>query len=145
MGTTGSVSNLNKFPAVILFDGICNLCNGAVQFIIKRDKNNTFKFASLQSASAKELLANNTIDPTSLHSIIFLKGDSVFEKSDAVLEIVRLLPGAWRWLYFLKVIPAFLRDWIYTIVAKNRYRLFGKQEHCLLPSPELKSKFIQDP
>lgn len=145
MGTTDSLNNLKKFPAIVLFDGVCNLCNGAVQFIIKRDKNNTFKFASLQSASAKRLLADKAINPTSLHSVIFLKGDAVFEKSDAVLEIARLLPGAWRWLYFLKVIPSFFRDWIYTAVAKNRYRIFGKQEQCLLPSPDLKSKFIQDP
>ena len=126
---------------IILFDGVCNLCSGAVQFVIRRDTKNKFSFASLQSDIARQLLFEKGLTP-SLETILVLKGDVVFEKSDAALEIARHLSGAWPLLYVCKLVPRFIRDGVYTWIANNRYRFFGRQESCMLPAPGLKSKFI---
>ena len=127
-------------PYIVLFDGLCNLCNGSVQFIIRHDKKNKFVFASLQSEVAQKLL-NEIHVKYSQESIVLIKGNKHFEKSDAVLEIAKNLSGLWPMVYGLKIIPRFLRDVLYNWVAKNRYTWFGKRESCLAPSPEL-STFI---
>jgi len=124
---------------LILFDGVCNLCNGFVNFIIDRDKKKEFKFASLQSAYAQKLLKDR---PNDLDSVVFYDSESFFEKSDAVFKIAEVLPG-YRWLRILKVIPKGIRDFVYNFVAKNRYKLFGQRETCRIPTPDLKGRFLE--
>jgi len=132
---------VNKQEKVILFDGVCNLCNGAVQFIIKRDKQKNFLFASLQSNYAAKVLKGKNIG-TGLDTIVLLSNEQVFIKSRAVLEISRALPGVWPLLYVFRIMPTFLRDAVYEWIARNRYRFFGKKDTCMIPSPELKSRFL---
>jgi len=126
---------------VIFFDGVCNLCNSSVQFIIKKDAKAVFKFASLQSDFALETLATYSVSTRNLDSIVLLDSGKVYFRSTAALRIVRHLPY-WRFLYFLIIVPTPLRDWIYNLVAQNRYRWFGKKDACMIPSPELNQRFI---
>lgn len=130
-------------PILILFDGVCNLCNGAVQFIIKRDSKAKFRFASLQSAFGKSQLAKFKLDPDSLHTMVLIEEGQAFERSDAVLRIAKRLDGAWKIFSAFKIIPKFLRDAFYTLISSSRYRIFGKQDSCMIPSPELKYRFIE--
>ncbi len=134
--------NTETQPYIVLFDGLCNLCNGSVQFIIRHDTKNKFVFASLQSEVAQKLL-NEIHVKSSQESIILIKGLKHFEKSDAVLEIAKNLSGLWPMVYGFTIIPRFLRDVLYKWVAKNRYTWFGKQESCLSPSPEFRAKFLE--
>ncbi len=135
----GTRSTLNH--DIIFFDGVCNLCNGAINFVIDRDKSKRYKFASLQSETAQTILPNPT---KGLDSIILYKesGDILF-KSDAALEISKNLKGAWPILYIFKVVPRFLRDIVYNWVARNRYKWFGKRDTCRMPDPELKERFLE--
>ena len=128
---------------ILLFDGVCNLCNSSVQFIIKRDPQTRFRFAALQSDFGIAALQKFGIPPGQLNSVILVNGERVYQKSDAALEIVKNLSGLWPAIYVFKLIPRFLRDWLYDRVAGNRYRLFGTRAECLIPTPELKSRFIQ--
>ena len=125
---------------VILFDGVCNLCNKSAQFIIKRDKNKKFRFAALQSAYAAKHLAGKNI--VGLDSVVLLQNDKVYTQSNAALRIAAQLEGAWPLLYVFIILPRFLRDGVYKFIAKNRYKWFGKQESCMLPRPELKDLFL---
>lgn len=127
---------------VVYFDGVCNLCNGAVNFLIDHDRNKKLKFASLQSEAGEEVLRRFGLPLGEYDSFILLKNGQLFQKSDAVLEVVRLLGSGWSLLYGFKIIPPFFRDWIYTQVAQNRYRWFGKRNECRLPTPELKARFL---
>ncbi|MBO9620009.1 MAG: DUF393 domain-containing protein [Niabella sp.] len=126
---------------IILFDGVCNLCNGAVQFIIKRDKRGVFRFASLQSEIGKKLLAQYLI-PSNYGSIVLIEGNKAWTKSTAVLRLSRRLSGAWPLLYLCLAIPRFLRDPVYNFVARNRYKWFGRREECWVPTEQLKERFI---
>lgn len=137
MGTDHSVSK-----PIIFFDGVCNLCNTAVQFILKRDKKNLFRFSSLQSDYAKANLPSSFTDDQNLQSIILKNGNSILTKSSAVLTVTKNLSGGWPILYAFIVIPKFIRDGLYDIIAKNRYSWFGKKDQCMIPSPQLKSRFI---
>jgi predicted DCC family thiol-disulfide oxidoreductase YuxK len=141
MGSSGAV---NTEKNIVLFDGICNLCNGAVQFIIRCDPTGKFQFASLQSPVAQQLLKDANV-PNALETIILIRNRLVFERSDAALEIARGLSGAWSLLYGFKIVPRFLRDSVYDWIAKNRYRFFGKRNECMIPTPELKYRFIDGP
>jgi len=143
MGTIGSLGD-SESHRVILFDGVCNLCNGAVQFVIKHDRKKKFKFASLQSKHAQKLLKSLGKNTTSMQTIMLVDNNRIFEKSNAVLQIARHLSGLWPLLYGFKIVPKIIRDAAYTLVAKNRYYLFGKRESCMLPSPELKGRFIDN-
>ena len=127
---------------IILFDGVCNLCSGSVRFIIKRDPKQQFKFASLQSEFGSSTLLKLGLDPNELHSIILLVDDNVYQRSDAALRITRQLTGLWPLFYGFIILPRFLRDWVYNMIAKNRYKLFGRKDECWLPSPQLASRFI---
>lgn len=126
---------------LVLFDGVCNLCNGAVLFIIKRDKKKKFLFASLQSPIAKQKLADRN-SSSNLETIVLLSGNSCYQRSDAALEIARQLSGLWPALYVFKIVPRFIRDAVYDWIAHNRYRFFGKKDACMIPTPDLKSRFI---
>lgn len=127
--------------AVILFDGVCNLCNGAVTFIIDRDPDAHFRFAPLQSEVGRALLGD-AAPSEALQSIVLLEGGERYTHSDAALRVARRLRGPWPLLYGLILLPRPLRDRLYTWVAENRYRWFGKRDACRLPTPELKGRFL---
>jgi predicted DCC family thiol-disulfide oxidoreductase YuxK len=129
---------------IVFFDGVCNLCNQSVLFIIKRDKKEQFKFASLQSTYAKETLKKYNYDTTSLHSLVLLEGEIVHVKSAAVLKILRELTWYGKVLYVFKIIPTPIRDLFYNFIAKRRYKWFGKKEVCMIPSDELKKRFLDN-
>jgi predicted DCC family thiol-disulfide oxidoreductase YuxK len=127
--------------AVILFDGVCNLCNSAVQFIIKRDPDAYFAFAPLQEEKGQQLIRPFKRD-LSISSVILIENGRLYEKSNAALQICLHLRGIWKLAYAFKVIPSFIRDPIYDYVAKNRYKWFGKKEHCMLPTKDTKKRFL---
>jgi predicted DCC family thiol-disulfide oxidoreductase YuxK len=127
---------------IVLFDGVCNLCNGSVQFILKRDSQARFRFASLQSEAGRSLLVQHGLDPEALSSVVVIEGGRVWQESSAALRIARHLPGLWKLLRVFLVIPRPLRDAVYRLIARNRYRWFGKTETCWLPTPELKGRFL---
>lgn len=127
---------------IVLFDGVCNLCNGAVNFIIDHDPQHRFRYASLQSDTGRQLLARHP-ELAGIDSIVLLADNRVWVKSDAVLQIARYLPGAWRWLAAFRWLPRVLRDGLYDWVARNRYRLFGRSEACRIPTPELRALFLE--
>lgn len=127
---------------IILFDGVCNLCNGTVMFVIKKDRKDIFRFASLQSETGESLTAKHGIDTAKVDSILLIDGGAVYVKSTAALRIARSLPGGYPLLYGFMIVPRFLREWIYEGIARKRYAWFGKKESCMVPTPELKSKFL---
>jgi predicted DCC family thiol-disulfide oxidoreductase YuxK len=127
---------------ILFFDGVCNLCDASVQRVIKADKKGVFRFASLQSEAAQEMLADSDLNPTELKSVILLHQDRFYTRSNAVLESARLLGGGWSLLYVFKIIPPFLRNAAYVLIARNRYRWFGKKDACMIPTPDLKSRFL---
>jgi predicted DCC family thiol-disulfide oxidoreductase YuxK len=133
---------MEKNHDIVLFDGVCNLCNGAILFLIKRDKNDRFRFAPLESKIGKELLLKHQIDPSKIDSIVLVSGNTAFAKATAALYISRHLGGLWPLLYSLIIIPKFITDAVYDFIARNRYRWFGKKESCMIPTSELKSKFL---
>jgi predicted DCC family thiol-disulfide oxidoreductase YuxK len=128
--------------AVIFFDGVCNLCNGAVQFVIKRDKNDHFKFAALQSDFAKSTLSNFSLKVKQGDSFILLENGKIYEQSTAALKVAKKLEGLWPMLYAFIIVPPLIRNAVYKWIASNRYKWFGKQESCWVPTPALKSKFL---
>ncbi|MDW3193496.1 MAG: thiol-disulfide oxidoreductase DCC family protein [Cytophagales bacterium] len=127
---------------VILFDGVCNLCNSSVNFVIDRDTQQHFKFASLQSDFGQDQVQKIGDDPSQLNSIVLIEGDRFYRKSTAALRVARKLSGGWPMLYAFIIIPPFLRDLIYDFIAKNRYRWFGKEDACRIPTPELSHRFL---
>lgn len=128
---------------IILFDGVCNLCNGAIQFVIKRDKKDVFRYAPLQSEIGLTLVNERKIDTSNVDSIILIEaGVAYFVKSDAALEIAKNLNGLWPLMTIFKWVPATFRNWLYDIIAKNRYRWFGRKDQCMIPTPELQAKFL---
>ena len=127
---------------VVFFDGVCNLCNSSVQVVLKNDRNHYFQFASLQSDFAKSELPANLVNDTNLKSIVLKKGDRVLTKSSAALNIAKSMDGLWSILYIFMIIPKPIRDFVYNIIAENRYKWFGKQDSCMLPSPEYANRFI---
>jgi predicted DCC family thiol-disulfide oxidoreductase YuxK len=131
----------SEYP-IILFDGVCNLCNGAVQFIIKRDPEARFKLAALQSETGQALLDQHGFTTESFETIVLIEGSTVYTHSTAALHIVRHLSGMWPILFGLIGIPKPLRDGIYLWISRNRYRWFGKRDSCMIPSPELRSRFL---
>jgi predicted DCC family thiol-disulfide oxidoreductase YuxK len=141
MGSPHSVGSTFKHP-VILFDGVCNLCNGAVQFVINRDAREKFRFASLQSTTGKSYLKQFKLT-ADVYSIILIKKERVFDKSSAALEIAKDLSGLWPAFYAFKIVPKYVRDKIYDFVAGHRYKWFGKKDECMIPTPELKTRFLE--
>ena len=127
---------------VLLFDGVCNLCNATVQFIINRDRNKKFRFAPLQSVIGQQAKVLNGIPADELESVILFVEGKIYKKSDAALQIARRLDGAWPVFFIFYIVPRFLRDPIYDLVAKYRYKWFGKRDSCMVPDPDLKSRFL---
>lgn len=129
---------------IILFDGVCNLCNTSVNFIIEHDKRDLFRFASLQSEIGQKLTIERGIEvEEAMNSVILIEpGVAYYQKSTAALEISKDLSGGYSLLSNLSFLPEGFRDGIYNIIAKNRYKWFGKKDECMIPTPELKSKFL---
>lgn len=127
---------------ILLFDGVCNLCISVVNFTIKKDTKGKFKFAALQSESGQALLNKFGLSTKDFNSFIFISGDKHFIKSSAVLHVLKELGVVWILFYIFIVIPRPIRDFMYSIIAKTRYTIFGKQNTCFLPSPDIKRKFL---
>ena len=128
---------------VIFFDGVCNLCNSSVIFIIKRDQKKRFRFSSLQSDFASKMLPDSLTHQNELPSLVLLdQGGNALTKSTAALTIAKRLSGLWPALYIFIIVPIFIRHFVYDLVAKNRYKWFGKKNQCMIPAPELKDRFI---
>ncbi len=134
--------NLISNNHILLFDGLCNLCNGSVNFILKRDKTGKFKFASLQSEIGIELCEKYNIDPNIIDSFVLLKNDKIFIKSDAILEVLNDLSIGWRLFRIGIILPKIIRDYLYDFVAKYRYRIFGKKDECPIPTNDVQDRFL---
>jgi predicted DCC family thiol-disulfide oxidoreductase YuxK len=126
---------------IIYFDGVCNLCNGFVQFVINRDHKNALLFASLQSTAGIEMMQHFQLS-NDITTVIFVDNGVLYKKSTAALHIVKHLKGIWPLAFAFIVVPTFIRDAVYDFIAKNRYRWFGKKEECMVPTLALKSRFI---
>jgi predicted DCC family thiol-disulfide oxidoreductase YuxK len=133
----------NNQAHILLFDGVCNLCNSIVQFTIKRDPKEKFKFASLQSESGQALLKKFGLPTDDFDSFVFINGDKYFLKSSAGLHVLKELGGVWKLFYVFIIFPRPLRDFVYNIIAKTRYKIFGKRGTCMIPTPRLKQRFLQ--
>jgi predicted DCC family thiol-disulfide oxidoreductase YuxK len=128
--------------ATVLFDGVCNFCNGSVNFIIARDSEGYFKFAPLQAPLAEELLSNYEVDRDKIDSIILVEDDEVHLFSTAALKIARRLDGSWPLLYGFIIVPRPVRDFFYKMFAKYRYKMFGRTDQCMIPTPEVRERFL---
>ncbi|MEW4192887.1 thiol-disulfide oxidoreductase DCC family protein [Bacillus altitudinis] len=126
----------------ILFDGVCNVCSGAVQFIIKRDPNERMMFASLQSDTGQRVLKENGLPLDEFNSFIYIENGTLYMKSTGILKAARHLKGIYRWSYLLLVIPRPIRDWFYQLIAKNRYKWFGQKTSCMMPTPDIQKRFL---
>jgi len=126
---------------VIFFDGVCNFCNASINFIIDHDATRRYRFASLQSDLGQKILQQYGYSTVEFDTILLVRDGKLYEKSTAALEIARYLKG-WSWLYAFSILPRFIRDSVYGLVARNRYRIFGKSEACRIPTPEERSLFI---
>lgn len=134
--------NTETEKKLILFDGVCNLCNGSVQFIIKHDKENQFLFSSLQSEAAQVYLQKFNLSQNTFNSFILIEGDKVYMRSSGALRVLKHLGSGWKLLYAFIIVPKFIRDGVYNFISKNRYKWFGKKDACWIPTTELKSKFL---
>ena len=130
-----------KHP-VILFDGVCNLCSGAVQFVIKRDRKNIFKFASLQSVVGQAILKKFNLPANTFNSFILYDAGKIYTRSTGALLVAKQLSGGWPILSVFIVIPSFIRNALYDLIAQNRYKWFGRKEACWLPSAVVRDKFL---
>ncbi|WP_205780371.1 thiol-disulfide oxidoreductase DCC family protein [Flagellimonas oceanensis] len=127
---------------IVLFDGVCNLCSGFVQFVIKRERDSTISFASLQSEEGQGLLKKYGVDSTTVDSIVFIKDDRAFIKSEAFFKIVQHLKAPWPFLRIFTFLPLKFNNAIYDLIAKNRYKVMGKKNSCWLPSKSMSNRFI---
>jgi predicted DCC family thiol-disulfide oxidoreductase YuxK len=128
--------------SIILFDGVCNFCNSAVNFTLKRNSKADIVFAPLQSATGQQLLEQYHLPANSMESFVFIEKDKAYMRSTAALHVCRHLRGLWPLCYGFIIVPVFIRDGIYNWIAKNRYKWFGKKESCMIPTPEIKARFI---
>jgi predicted DCC family thiol-disulfide oxidoreductase YuxK len=128
--------------SILLFDGVCNLCNNMVKFVIRYDKKKKFQFAALQSESGHALLVKYKLTEEKLESFVFISDGKSFRKSTATLKVMKELGGAWKILYVFILVPAPIRDYFYTLVAKTRYKIFGKRDVCMVPGKEIAERFI---
>ncbi len=137
-----NIEALTKEYQIILFDGVCNFCNSSINFIIDHDPSKQFRFASLQSPIGQELLKTHHLDTQQFDSVILLKNNHLYQRSSATLEIVKSLSGVWKYLSVLQILPSAWLDFFYSMLAKNRYKLFGKSVTCRVITPELRERFL---
>ena len=130
--------------AIVLFDGVCNFCNGTVNFIIRRDRKDNFRFAALQSEIGQKLLRQYDLNAPGIDSVVLIENGKAFTHSTAALKIARHLGGAWQIFSVFQFVPRPARDFFYRLFARNRYRLFGKKDICMMPTPELKARFLSE-
>jgi len=136
--------NLPKHKKLILFDGVCNLCNSSVLYVIKRDKKNLFMFTAIQSDAGQEIIKKYNIDTSKIDSILlYTPNKGINYKSTAALKIAYYLGFPQSIMSAFLLIPPFIRNWVYNYIAKNRYKWYGKKETCMIPTPELKSRFLE--
>lgn len=128
---------------VLLFDGVCNLCNGFVQWVIERDPAGEFSFAALQSDAGQTLLERHDLPTADFDTVVLVEGDDYFTKSTAALRVARRLGLPYSLLYAFVVVPRFLRDRVYDLVAEHRYRVFGRRDSCMMPTPERRDRFLE--
>ncbi len=133
---------MSQSKSIVFFDGVCNLCNASIDFIIRRDHHNKFLVGALQDPFSKAVLSVHNVDEDYLDSLVLFENGMIFYKSTAALKIVRKLSGIWPLLYPLIFLPTWLRDPAYDFIGKNRYRWFGKKNTCRIPTPEEKAKFL---
>jgi predicted DCC family thiol-disulfide oxidoreductase YuxK len=129
-------------PYLLLFDGVCHLCAGSVQFVLRHDQSGLIHFCSIQSELGSKLYREQGLDPSKPQSMLLITPKGVYFKSDAALKLAEVMGGPMSWLSFLRVVPRQLRDMAYTFIATNRYRFFGKKDQCWLPRPEWKARFV---
>lgn len=129
--------------SIVLFDGVCNLCNSSVQFILKRDRRERFVFASLQSNKGQEILRRFELPTSNFNSFILVDNGKIYTRSSAALRMLKLLGGGWQFFFAFIIIPPFIRNAIYNLIARNRYKWFGKKESCWIPTPELRERFLE--
>ena len=134
--------NIDIKSPVLLFDGVCNLCNASVQWVLKRDRKGIFRFAALQSEAGRALLRQSGLSSENFDTVVLVDGDRVFTRSDAALEIVWRIGGPWSLLGIFRIVPRPLRNAVYDWVARYRYRWFGKTQSCMIPQPEWANRFI---
>ncbi|WP_159888525.1 thiol-disulfide oxidoreductase DCC family protein [Paenibacillus puerhi] len=127
---------------IVLYDGICGFCQRAVQFILPRDRSGTFRFAALQSEVGQSLLQQHGLAGASLDTFVLIHEGRAYTRSTAGLRVLRELGGMWRWLYSAIIVPTPIRDMVYAMIARNRYRMFGKADACMLPRPEDRKRFL---
>ncbi len=132
------------YKGIILFDGYCNFCSRSVMFIIRRDKRRRFTFAPSQTSGGQKLIRKFRLGEMPQHSIVLIEQGNIYRKSTAALRIARHLKGAWRLFYAGMIIPERIRDGIYDLIARNRYRLFGRRNSCFMPEPQLMDRFLQE-
>ena len=128
--------------AIILFDGVCNFCNSRINFIIRNDKRDYFRFTPLQSETAKKLIAEKNIHTFGLDSFILIENGKAYDRTTAALRIAKKLDGLWPIFYAFIIVPPFIRDIVYKIIAKNRYKWWGKKDSCMIPTAEMRAKFL---
>ena len=133
---------MNENP-VIVFDGVCNYCNAVVNFIIRQDTKKVFRFATLQSDFGQKILKENNLPTDVFESFLLLDKGKLYLKSTAGLRLYNKLPWYWKWTQLFWIFPKFFRDWVYDIIAKNRYKWFGKREKCMVPTPEILERFLE--
>jgi len=127
---------------ILLFDGVCNLCNGLVMFIIRKDNKARIKFASLQSVAGQSLLSESGLNRESIDTVVYLTDGKFKLRSSAVLSLLKDMGRGWQLFYVFIIIPGFLRDFFYNLIAKKRYRIFGRTDRCMVPSPDVLERFI---
>lgn len=127
---------------IILFDGVCNLCNSSVQYVIRHDPDAHFHYASLQSESGQLLLKQFNLPTNDFNSFVLIQDGKFYTRSTAALKVAKQLKGFIKIVYGFIIVPPFIRDAVYNLIAKNRYKWFGERDHCMIPTPELKSRFL---
>ena len=127
---------------ILVFDGICNLCNGAVNLVIRNDKHKMIRFAAFQTDAGRELMRSYHFATNELVSFVFIENNRIYTRSTAALRVCRYLKGGWPLCYIFIIVPRFIRDAVYNLVAKKRYQWFGKTEQCMVPTPEIKNRFL---
>ena len=133
---------MDEFERIVVFDGVCVLCNNTVQFIVRHDSNAKFKFVTAQSKLGSSLLEKYGYTNTNLYTILLIKAGHCYQKSDAAFEIIKDLDGSWKYFAWFRFVPRPIRDWGYMCVSKNRYQWFGRNSECMLPNDALKERFL---
>lgn len=132
----------DTYKPIVLFDGVCNFCNGAVNFIIRQDDDMQFRFAALQSDTGQQLLQQYGLNTSSFNSFVLVQDGKVYTKSAAALKLYGQLGWYWKWTQIFWIVPSFIRNAVYDVIAKNRYKLFGKKDACMIPTPEVRNRFL---